>query len=99
MGPTGKVTVPAVASRKVARGDDPIVMVTAYDAPGARIAEDAGVDLVLLATSTRAAARLEALGIKVVALEPRNMADVRRVLAQVGRARRQREARTCLAAA
>jgi ABC-type hemin transport system substrate-binding protein len=43
-------------------------------------------DLVLLATSTRAAARLEALGIKVVALEPRNMADVRRVLAQVGRA-------------
>jgi iron complex transport system substrate-binding protein len=43
-------------------------------------------DLVLLATSTRAAARLEALGIKVVALEPRNMADVHRVLAQVGRA-------------
>ena len=43
-------------------------------------------DLVLLATSTRAAARLEALGIKVLALEPRNMADVRRVLDLVGRA-------------
>ena len=41
-------------------------------------------DLVLLATSTRAAQRLEALGIKVVALEPRSLADVRRVLAQVG---------------
>jgi iron complex transport system substrate-binding protein len=40
-------------------------------------------DLVLLATSTRAAQRLEALGIKVVALEPRSLADVRRVLAQV----------------
>jgi iron complex transport system substrate-binding protein len=40
-------------------------------------------DLVLLATSTRAAQRLEALGLKVVALEPRSLADVRRVLAQV----------------
>ena len=40
-------------------------------------------DLVLLATSTRATQRLEALGIKVVALEPRSLADVRRVLAQV----------------
>ena len=43
-------------------------------------------DLVLLATSTRAAARLEALGIPVLALEPRSLADVRRVLDQVGRA-------------
>lgn len=51
MGPTGKVTVPVVASRKVARGDDPLVMVTAYDAPGARIAEDAGVDVVLVGDS------------------------------------------------
>ncbi len=40
-------------------------------------------DLVLLATSSRAAARLEALGIKVVALEPKSHADVRRVLGQV----------------
>ena len=43
-------------------------------------------DLVLLATSTRAAARLEALGIQVLALEPRSLADTRRVLDQVGRA-------------
>ena len=41
-------------------------------------------DLVLLATSSPAAARLQALGIKVVALEPKSHADVRRVLAQVG---------------
>ena len=40
-------------------------------------------DLVLLATSTRAAQRLEALGLKVIALEPRSLADVRRVLAQL----------------
>ena len=42
-------------------------------------------DLVLLATSARAAARLQSLGIAVVALEPRSHADVRRVLAQLGR--------------
>jgi len=40
-------------------------------------------DLVLLATSSRAAERLQALGLNVVALEPRSLADVRRVLAQV----------------
>ncbi len=40
-------------------------------------------DLVLLATSSRAAQQLQALGIKVVALEPKNHADVRRVLGQV----------------
>lgn len=37
-------------------------------------------DVVLLASSSRAAARLEALGIRVLALEPKNQADVRRVL-------------------
>ena len=41
-------------------------------------------DLVLLATSSPAAGRLQALGIKVVALEPKSYADTRRVLAQVG---------------
>jgi iron complex transport system substrate-binding protein len=41
-------------------------------------------DLVLLATSARAADRLEALGVPVVALEPRSHADVQRVLATVG---------------
>jgi len=37
-------------------------------------------DLVLAATSTRAIGRLEALGLKVVALEPQTHADVRRSL-------------------
>lgn len=37
-------------------------------------------DVVLLATSSRASDRLEALGVKVVALEPKTHADVRRVL-------------------
>ncbi len=41
-------------------------------------------DVVLLATSSRASARLESLGIKVVALEPKSHADVRRVLGKIG---------------
>ena len=41
-------------------------------------------DVVLLAKSSRAAARLESLGLKVVALEPRNSADVQRVMGKVG---------------
>ena len=41
-------------------------------------------DVVLLATSSRASQRLEALGIKVVALEPKSHADVRRVLKKIG---------------
>lgn len=40
-------------------------------------------DLVLAATSTRAIGRLEALGLKVVALEPQTHADVRRSLGVV----------------
>ena len=40
-------------------------------------------DLVLLATSSRAAGQLEALGLKVAALEPKTHADMRRVLGQV----------------
>ena len=46
-----KVTVPAVQARKVAAGAEPLVMVTAYDAPGARIAAESGVDLVLVGDS------------------------------------------------
>ena len=42
------LTVPAVRARKVAAGADPLVMVTAYDAPGARIADEAGVDVILV---------------------------------------------------
>ncbi|NLA34473.1 MAG: 3-methyl-2-oxobutanoate hydroxymethyltransferase [Actinobacteria bacterium] len=45
------VTVPAVAASKLNRGSDPLVMVTAYDAPGARIADEAGVDMILVGDS------------------------------------------------
>ncbi|MBB6563327.1 iron complex transport system substrate-binding protein [Acidovorax soli] len=41
-------------------------------------------DVVLLAASSRASDRLEALGLKVVVLEPKTHADVRRVLGVVG---------------
>jgi 3-methyl-2-oxobutanoate hydroxymethyltransferase len=41
-------TAPAVRARK---GDTPLVMVTAYDAPSARIADEAGVDLILVGDS------------------------------------------------
>jgi iron complex transport system substrate-binding protein len=41
-------------------------------------------DLVLAPTSSRALPRLEALGLRVVALEPRTLADVRRVLLLLG---------------
>src|SRR5688572_22971024 len=47
----GQLTAPAVRARKVARGADPLVMVTAYDAPGARIADEAGVDVILVGDS------------------------------------------------
>ena len=47
----GKLTAPAVRARKVRDGAAPLVMVTAYDAPGARIADEAGVDLVLVGDS------------------------------------------------
>jgi len=46
-----RVTVPWVRSRKVRDGAEPLVMVTAYDAPGARIAHDAGVDMILVGDS------------------------------------------------
>ncbi|RID99394.1 ABC transporter substrate-binding protein [Simplicispira hankyongi] len=41
-------------------------------------------DVVLMATSSRAQAQLESLGVKVVALEPKTHADVQRVLGKVG---------------
>ena len=46
-----KLTAPAIRRRKVAAGAQPLVMVTAYDAPGARIADEAGVDLILVGDS------------------------------------------------
>ena len=48
---TNKVTVPAVRARKVRHGAEPLVMVTAYDAPGARMVDDAGADLILVGDS------------------------------------------------
>src|SRR5215831_16494118 len=44
--PAGKLPLPELAAMKL-RGER-IVMVTAYDAPGARFAEDAGIDIVLV---------------------------------------------------
>jgi iron complex transport system substrate-binding protein len=41
-------------------------------------------DVVLMATSTPVGERLQSLGIKVVALEPKTHADVRRVLVSIG---------------
>ena len=41
-------------------------------------------DLVLMATSSRVGERLQSLGIKVVALEPKTHADVKRVLEKIG---------------
>ncbi|MEY4713504.1 MAG: hypothetical protein RIS88_2954 [Pseudomonadota bacterium] len=43
-------------------------------------------DLVLAATSTRAIGRLESLGLKVLALEPRTLDDFRRVVGHLDRA-------------
>jgi len=45
------ITTPSVRARKVRAGSDPLVMVTAYDAPGARMADEAGVDLILVGDS------------------------------------------------
>jgi 3-methyl-2-oxobutanoate hydroxymethyltransferase len=44
--PAGKLPLPELAAMK--RRGDRIVMVTAYDSPGARFAEDAGIDVVLV---------------------------------------------------
>jgi 3-methyl-2-oxobutanoate hydroxymethyltransferase len=48
---SARTTVPSVQGRKVRRGDVPLVMVTAYDAPGARMADAAGIDLILVGDS------------------------------------------------
>jgi 3-methyl-2-oxobutanoate hydroxymethyltransferase len=51
MAASARTTVPSVRTRKVAAGSPPLVMVTAYDAPGARVADAAGVDLILVGDS------------------------------------------------
>ena len=44
--PPGKLGLPELVAKK--RRGEKIVMVTAYDAPGARFAEDAGIDILLV---------------------------------------------------
>jgi 3-methyl-2-oxobutanoate hydroxymethyltransferase len=50
-GAEGPVTVLSLRGRKRRDGATPIVMVTAYDAPGARIVSDAGVDILVVGDS------------------------------------------------
>jgi 3-methyl-2-oxobutanoate hydroxymethyltransferase len=45
---TAPVTVPQIRARKRGRGAEPIVMITAYDAPFARAVDAAGVDVILV---------------------------------------------------
>jgi 3-methyl-2-oxobutanoate hydroxymethyltransferase len=47
--PAGKLALPELAAMK--RRGERIVMVTAYDMPGARFAEDAGIDMLLVGDS------------------------------------------------
>lgn len=46
-----KLTAPAICTRKRSLGADPLVMLTAYDAPSARMADEAGADLILVGDS------------------------------------------------
>jgi 3-methyl-2-oxobutanoate hydroxymethyltransferase len=46
-----KVTAPGISERKRRDGFDPIVMITAYDTPFARLADEAGVDMILVGDS------------------------------------------------
>ncbi|MGH1504504.1 MAG: 3-methyl-2-oxobutanoate hydroxymethyltransferase [Acidimicrobiales bacterium] len=46
-----KITVPTIKNSKIRNGSDPLVMVTAYDAPSARVASEAGVDMILVGDS------------------------------------------------
>ncbi len=46
-----KLTAPALAAHNRNPGADKLVMVTAYDAPGARMASEAGADLILVGDS------------------------------------------------
>ena len=46
-----KLTAPAIRGHKARSTGEPLVMVTAYDAPGARMADEAGVDLILVGDS------------------------------------------------
>ena len=45
------LSAPAIRGRKRRRGAEPLVMVTAYDEPSARLASAAGVDIILVGDS------------------------------------------------
>ncbi len=47
----GTLSAPAIRARKVRDGAEPLVMVTAYDAPSARVVSEAGADLILVGDS------------------------------------------------
>jgi 3-methyl-2-oxobutanoate hydroxymethyltransferase len=46
-----KLTAPKIAARKVRNGAEALVMLTAYDAPSARMVSEAGADLILVGDS------------------------------------------------
>ena len=46
-----RLTAPAISTRKTSLGADPLVMLTAYDAPSARMADEAGADIILVGDS------------------------------------------------
>lgn len=46
-----KMTVPRIRNYKVSEGADPLVMLTAYDAPTARMVDSAGADIILVGDS------------------------------------------------
>jgi 3-methyl-2-oxobutanoate hydroxymethyltransferase len=49
--PSQPVTVPMLRARKRRAGAEPVVMLTAYDEPGARVADAGGVDVILVGDS------------------------------------------------
>ncbi len=57
--PKGKLPLPELAQMK--RRGEKIVMVTAYDAPGARFAEDAGIDVILVGDTAAMVAGADAV--------------------------------------
>ena len=46
-----QLTAPEIRARKVSDGAEPLVMLTAYDAPGARMVDEAGADMILVGDS------------------------------------------------